>query len=106
MVTVIALSGTFEWLTIFANLAALSLYFLCAIATLFCVSRNVRSDGEPFVIPGGPLVPVCACVASPGCSSKPCVTSSIAGITQLYALLMHRCAIVCALYGAASPASR
>jgi hypothetical protein len=25
--------------------------------------RDVRMDGQPFVIPGGPLVPIAACVA-------------------------------------------
>jgi len=63
MVAVIALSGTFEWLTIFANLAALALYFLCAIATLVLRRRDVRTDGEPFVTPGGPLIPIAACAA-------------------------------------------
>ena len=63
LVAVIALSGTFEWLTIFANLAALALYFLCALAVLALRRRNIRTDGEPFVIPGGPLVPIAACLA-------------------------------------------
>ena len=53
----------FKWLTVFANLAALALYFLCAIATLVLRKRDVRMDGQPFVIPGGPLVPIAACVA-------------------------------------------
>ena len=47
----------------FANLAALALYFLCAIATLVLRKRDVRMDGQPFVIPGGPLVPIAACAA-------------------------------------------
>ena len=55
--------GNFEWLTVFANLAALALYFLCAIATLVLRKRDVRMDGKPFIIPGGPLVPIAACVA-------------------------------------------
>jgi amino acid transporter len=63
MVAVVALLGNFEWLTVFANLAALSLYFLCAIATLVLRKRDVRMDGQPFIIPGGPLVPIAACAA-------------------------------------------
>jgi amino acid transporter len=63
LVVTVALLGNFEWLTVFANLAALALYFLCAIATLVLRKRDVRQDGQPFVIPGGPLVPIAACVA-------------------------------------------
>jgi amino acid transporter len=70
MVATVALVGSvlteidgFKWLTVFANLAALALYFLCAIATLVLRKRDVRMDGQPFVIPGGPLVPIAACLA-------------------------------------------
>jgi APA family basic amino acid/polyamine antiporter len=63
LVVAVALLGNFEWLTVFANLAALALYFLCAIATLVLRKRDVRTDGQPFVIPGGPLVPIAACMA-------------------------------------------
>ena len=68
LVALVALLGSlapdgFRWLTVFANLAALALYFLCAIATLVLRKRDVRNDGQPFVIPGGPLVPVAACAA-------------------------------------------
>lgn len=61
ILTGIALSGTFEQLFIFANLSVLMLYFLCAIAAWVLRRRDVRSDGEPFMTPGGPLVPIAAC---------------------------------------------
>jgi APA family basic amino acid/polyamine antiporter len=63
IVGIIALSGTFETLAVFANLAALTLYFLCAIAAWALRRRNVRTDGEPFLAPGGSLVPIAACVS-------------------------------------------
>jgi amino acid transporter len=63
IVGAIALSGTFETLAVFANLAALTLYFLCAIAAWELRRRNVRTDGEPFLAPGGSLVPIAACVS-------------------------------------------
>ena len=47
----------------FANLSALTLYFLCAIAAYVLRKRDVRTDGEPFLAPGGPLVPVAACLS-------------------------------------------
>jgi APA family basic amino acid/polyamine antiporter len=92
MIGAIAISGSFEWLTIFANLAALALYFLCAIATLVLRRRDVRSAGEPFVLPGGPLIPVAACAAVAWLFYETARDS-----TQLYALLIVL-AIVLVLY--------
>ena len=63
VVACIALSGTYETLTIFANLSALMLYFLCAIAAYVLRKKDVRTDGEPFLAPGGPLVPIAACLS-------------------------------------------
>jgi basic amino acid/polyamine antiporter, APA family len=63
LVAAIALTGTFEQLAIFANLAALMVYFLCAVAALVLRRRDVRMAGEPFQIPGGPTVPIAACAA-------------------------------------------
>jgi APA family basic amino acid/polyamine antiporter len=59
----IALSGTFETLATFANLSAVLLYFLCAIAAFKLRREDVRTDGEPFLAPGGPLVPIATCLA-------------------------------------------
>jgi amino acid transporter len=64
VVAILALSGTFERLAVFANLTAFVLYILCAIAVWVLRRRDVRADGEPFVIPGGPLVPIAACATS------------------------------------------
>jgi len=63
IVASIALSGTFEPLAIFANLAALTLYFLCAIAAYMLRKKDIRTDGEPYLTPGGPLVPIAACLS-------------------------------------------
>jgi basic amino acid/polyamine antiporter, APA family len=54
----LALSGTFEQLAVFANLTAFVLYILCAIAVIALRKRDVRADGIPFIIPGGPLIPI------------------------------------------------
>ncbi|HEY0942254.1 MAG TPA: amino acid permease [Steroidobacter sp.] len=62
IVASIALSGTFEKLAIFANLSALILYFLCAVAAYVLRKKDVRTDGEPFLAPGGPLVPITTCL--------------------------------------------
>jgi amino acid transporter len=97
IVAVVALVGTFEWLTRFSNLAALSLYFLCAASTLVLRRRNVRSDGEPFVIPGGPLVPVLACIAVVWLGIETVRNQAEGGMNQLYAFLVVL-AIIFALY--------
>jgi basic amino acid/polyamine antiporter, APA family len=99
MVAVIALLGSFEWLTRFSNLAALSLYFLCAVSTLLLRRRDVRSDGQPFVIPGGPLVPVLACIAVVWLGVETVRNEAEGGMSQLYAMLVTL-AIIFVLYGA------
>jgi amino acid transporter len=97
LVCIIALLGTFEWLTRFSNLAALSLYFLCALSTLRLRRMNVRSDGDPFVIPGGPTIPVLACFAIVWLAVETLRNKAEGGMSQLYALLATL-AIILALY--------
>jgi lysylphosphatidylglycerol synthetase-like protein (DUF2156 family) len=41
-----------------ARLNAFVLYMLCAVAVMALRARDVHSDGAPFRIPGGALVPV------------------------------------------------
>jgi APA family basic amino acid/polyamine antiporter len=64
LIAALALTGTYERLAIFSNLNAFVLYMLCAIAVLVLRARDVRSDGAPFRIPGGPLVPLAALAAN------------------------------------------
>jgi amino acid transporter len=64
LIAALALTGTYERLAIFSNLNAFVLYMLCAIAVMVLRARDVHSDGAPFRIPGGPLVPVAALVAN------------------------------------------
>ena len=63
-IALLALTGTFEHLAIFSNLSAFVLYILCAIALMSLRRRDVRADGAPWIIPGGPLVPIAACAAN------------------------------------------
>jgi amino acid transporter len=58
----VSLTGSFEQLAVLSNLAALAVYFLGAIAVWQLRRRNVRSDREPFLMPGGPTVPILACI--------------------------------------------
>ena len=45
-----------------SNVALLWSYLLCCLAAIELRRRNVQTGGRPFVLPGGPLVPVLACV--------------------------------------------
>ncbi|HTC23189.1 MAG TPA: hypothetical protein VK688_02440, partial [Gemmatimonadales bacterium] len=58
---VLATTGTFEHLLILANVASLVVYLMAALATLELRRRRVRLDAPPFVLPGGPLIPLLAC---------------------------------------------
>src|SRR5206468_217067 len=59
----LAISGTFERLAVLANVSVLLVYALCALAAWRLRRRDVRADGEPFRIAGGPLVPALALAA-------------------------------------------
>ena len=39
------------------------MYFLCCAAAWQLARRDVRTGGEPFVPPGGALIPIAACAA-------------------------------------------
>ena len=57
---ILSISGTFERLAVLSNVAVLLMYLLCCAACWFLVQRDVRSDGQPFNIPGVKIVPVLA----------------------------------------------
>jgi len=59
----LALTGTFERLVVLGNVSAMLLYIGCAAGAWALRRRDVRTDGEPFRAPGGPVVPLLACVA-------------------------------------------
>jgi amino acid transporter len=63
-IALLALSGTFEHLAIFSNLSAFVVYILVAIAVLRLRRLRVRLESRPWVTPGGPLVPLAACIAN------------------------------------------
>jgi APA family basic amino acid/polyamine antiporter len=62
LVWALASAGTFTTLLLLSNVAILSGYFLCCLAAIELQRRNVQAGGRPFVLPGGPLVPLLACV--------------------------------------------
>jgi APA family basic amino acid/polyamine antiporter len=55
-----ALTGTFRGLEILGSVSSLLIYLACSLATIELRRRDVRTDGAPFVIPGGPTIPILA----------------------------------------------
>lgn len=55
-----AVSGSFEQLVVVVNLAALTVYLVCCLATIELQRRDVRTQGEPFRLRGGPVIPLLA----------------------------------------------
>jgi amino acid transporter len=49
-------AGSFESVAIIANVATFALYLLACLASVRLVRRDVRADGEPFVVPAALLV--------------------------------------------------
>lgn len=89
----LALSGTFESLALITSISALLVYFGCALSVLRLRARRVRGDGEPFVVPGGPAVPLLACasiawlvVSTTGRAEATAVAVTVVIATGLYAL--------------------
>jgi amino acid transporter len=62
----LALSGSFERLLVLTNVSALLVYISVAVAAWRLRRRDVRMHGDPFVTPGGPLVPALTCAAIVG----------------------------------------
>jgi amino acid transporter len=57
----LAVTGTFERLLILANVASLLIYLGSALSVLELRRRGVRLEAPPFVLPGGPLIPLLVC---------------------------------------------
>jgi basic amino acid/polyamine antiporter, APA family len=60
---VLGASGSVERLAILTNLASLLVYVAVALAAWALQRRDVRLEGPPFVLPGGPLIPLAASAA-------------------------------------------
>lgn len=63
IVCVLAIVNEFEALAVLANLSALLLYFICAVAAWELRRRRVQNEGtQPFNLPMGPTVHVLTCL--------------------------------------------
>jgi basic amino acid/polyamine antiporter, APA family len=60
LIAALAVSSSFTQLAILANVAALTLYLMCVAASYELQRRDVRAEGTPFRLPGGPAIPALA----------------------------------------------
>jgi amino acid transporter len=88
LIAALALTGTYERLAIFSNLNAFVLYMLCAIAVMVLRAHDVHSDGAPFRIPGGPLVPVAAVLANAWLMYATAARAELVGLGIILALAL------------------
>jgi amino acid transporter len=56
----LASTGTFATLIVVANVAILIAYGVVCVGLFPLRRKNVRAGGEPFIAPGGPVVPIAA----------------------------------------------
>ncbi len=63
---VLALSGTFRVLATLSASGTLCIYLVCCTGLLRLRARGVRVEREPFVVPGGPVVPILAAITVVG----------------------------------------
>jgi APA family basic amino acid/polyamine antiporter len=64
LVIAASLSDTFERLIVFASIGTLAIYFLCPIALWRLRQNDIRADGQPFRLPGGPIIPLLTCMTT------------------------------------------
>ncbi len=57
---VLASTGSFTSLLVVANVAILLMYGVVCLGVLQLRRKGVQTGGEPFVVAGGPVVPICA----------------------------------------------
>jgi amino acid transporter len=55
-----ALSGTFRYLAALSGIVTLTGYLLGCLATIVLRRRDIRAERPPFVLPGGPVIPIAA----------------------------------------------
>jgi amino acid transporter len=62
----LALSGTFRQLAVFAAAGTLTIYLICSLGVLRLRRLGVSQGEDPFVVPGGPVIPVIAALIAVG----------------------------------------
>jgi amino acid transporter len=66
----LALTGTFRQLAVFASAGTLGVYFVSALGVLQLRRRGLTERENPFVVPGGPVIPIVAALMVVGLLSS------------------------------------
>jgi len=96
IVAALAISSSFAQLAIVANVAALTLYLMCIAASYQLQRTDVRAGGSPFVLPGGPAVPILATAViawmlSNATRREFAVEGLVLAVASLYYFIRRRC---------------
>ena len=85
----VALSGSFRVLAVLSAVGILGVDLACCLAVLELRRRDVRAEGVPFRIAGGPLVPLLACAVVMWLltSARAVEFLAVAGVLVIAALL-------------------
>ena len=87
-VLIVAMSwtGTFAQLAVLANLSALGVYVLAAVAVLELRRRDVRGDTPPWRMPGGAVVPLATCALVAWIAFRTVTTREVLAFLAVWAL--------------------
>ncbi|MEO5800092.1 MAG: APC family permease [Gemmatimonadales bacterium] len=59
----LAISGTFSVLALVSASGTLMIYLICSVGVIRLRQKGIRAEDAPFLLPGGPVIPVLAGVA-------------------------------------------
>ncbi|MGC4012745.1 MAG: APC family permease [Pseudomonas sp.] len=89
----LALGGSFDTLALVSGGATCMVYLLVSAAAWIAQKRGIREQGEPFNLPGGPLIPLVsvlamiAVVATLGAEERNAILIALAALVALYGVL-------------------
>ena len=91
----LASTGTFQRLIVIANVAVLLMYGVVCAGVLQLRAKNVRAGGDPFVLPGGRVIPLMAVgVLAVLLSGATAVEWEATGITLVLATALYRLSLI------------
>lgn len=84
----LALSGTFSVLALVSASGTLMIYLICSLGVVRLRQKGIRAEEEPFVLPGGPAIPVLTGLA---------IIALLASLTAKELLALVGVVVICAI---------
>lgn len=84
----LAISGTFSALVMVSAGGTLTTYLICALGVIRLRQKGVRAEDPPFVLPGGPTIPILASIA---------IVALLASLTRDELLAIGAVGLICAI---------